>query len=744
MAKGKGGGINIVLSADADALKKGLAEARAALSKTADMAEADQKRLSTAAGKFTSQAANAGSLRQQARALTNLAASYEDMGAAGSKAYRDTLKQAGALRDRMGDLSMAIDAGHAEGKVKVFGQAMQASIGIIAGAEGAMQLFGMKADDAAKVTAKLQSLMAMSQGIGGILALKDAVTALAANITLAGTATAALNAIMSITPLGWLGIGFAAIVAAFGKFTTEAKKVTEAQKTMNSINTETTRVLKEEYAQHLALIGIVKSEVTSKAQKEAALRKLKELYPGYLDQLDIEKTSTKDLNAAMTTLNATIYKRAQAQAAMTELTKIAGEEMNLMAELEKKRDGRLKKSQEMTALGMSPGQQEKALATYDLEIKAIDNSIAKINERKQTALKFLSQNPETAIVANNVSAAEAEQKRKDELAKAEQKRLSDLEKARSKAAEEEKAMLAALADARDLSKGGKEHFESTASFWQMYGARSEESFKEAMENDRQYWDLMTSQGVHNYKQYIEHFRKEFKDAKEFGDMIAPPAAAEVVKANFGKIVTEMDTLAQKLPIGIRIGGQQMVGEINGMVSSATDAIGQLAEDLASKSEYAYKDFGNNLLLAVAGFMQTLGKAIIAAGIASKTFQEALLVNPVLAVGAGVALVAAAGAVKGIMKRGVAQRQTSSNTQSASGDSPGIRMFAEGGIISGPTVGMMGEYPGAKSNPEVVAPLNKLKDMIGGDIGGGQLMARISGQDLLIMLDRAETYRGRVR
>jgi hypothetical protein len=72
------------------------------------------------------------------------------------------------------------------------------------------------------------------------------------------------------------------------------------------------------------------------------------------------------------------------------------------------------------------------------------------------------------------------------------------------------------------------------------------------------------------------------------------------------------------------------------------------------------------------------------------------------------------------------------------------MFAEGGIISGPTVGMMGEYPGAKSNPEVVAPLNKLKDMIGGDMGGGQLMARISGQDLLIMLDRAETYRGRVR
>jgi hypothetical protein len=742
MAKGKGGGINIVLSADADALKKGLAEARAALSKTADMAEADQKRLSTAAGKFTSQAANAGSLRQQQRALTNLAAAYEDMGAAGSKAFRETLKQAGSLRDRMGDLNMAIEAGHAEGKVKVFGQAMQSTIGIIAGAEGAMQLFGMKTDDAAKVTAKLQSLMAMSQGIGGILALKDAVTALSANITIAGTATAALNAVMAITPLGWLGIGFAAIVATFGKFTTEAKKVSEAQKTMNSINTETTRVLKEEYAQHLSLIQIVKSDVTTKGQKEAALRKLKELYPGYLDQLDIEKTSTNDLNAAMTSLNGTIYKRAQAQAAMTELTKIAGEEMTLMADLEKKRDGRLKKSQEMSALGMSPGQQEKALATYDLEIAAIDNSIKKINERKQTALKFLSQNPETAIAANNVSAAEYEQKRKDELAKAEQRRLSDLEKVRAKAAEEQKEMHEALAEGIDLRRTGADQINELGAFWQLYGAQSEKAFLHAMATDRQYWEDMSSQGVTSYKQYLEKFKSQVISVKEFGNLIAPPEASEVIKTNFGKITTQMEGLAVKMKYHMAVGGQAVNNEINQFTATAVDAFGQWIEDMKSGSEYASKDFGNAILMAVANFMQTLGQAIIAAGVASKAVQDYLLVNPVLSIAAGVALVAASGYMRGVMKKGIAGRQ--GPAPSGGSESPGIRMFAEGGIISGPTVGMMGEYPGAKSNPEVVAPLNKLKDMIGGDMGGGQLMARISGQDLLIMLDRAETYRGRVR
>ena len=47
----------------------------------------------------------------------------------------------------------------------------------------------------------------------------------------------------------------------------------------------------------------------------------------------------------------------------------------------------------------------------------------------------------------------------------------------------------------------------------------------------------------------------------------------------------------------------------------------------------------------------------------------------------------------------------------------VSKFADGGIAYGPTLGLMGEYPGARSNPEVIAPLSKLKAMIGG--GGGE-------------------------
>jgi hypothetical protein len=59
---------------------------------------------------------------------------------------------------------------------------------------------------------------------------------------------------------------------------------------------------------------------------------------------------------------------------------------------------------------------------------------------------------------------------------------------------------------------------------------------------------------------------------------------------------------------------------------------------------------------------------------------------------------------------------------------------------------MGEYPNARSNPEVVAPLDKLTSLISGSLGdiggnmGGQLTARISGNDLVILLDRASKNR----
>ena len=65
----------------------------------------------------------------------------------------------------------------------------------------------------------------------------------------------------------------------------------------------------------------------------------------------------------------------------------------------------------------------------------------------------------------------------------------------------------------------------------------------------------------------------------------------------------------------------------------------------------------------------------------------------------------------------------------------VTPFANGGIVYGPTLALMGEYAGARNNPEVIAPLNKLKSLIGnnGSGGGGVYELKVKGRDLVAVL-----------
>ena len=123
----------------------------------------------------------------------------------------------------------------------------------------------------------------------------------------------------------------------------------------------------------------------------------------------------------------------------------------------------------------------------------------------------------------------------------------------------------------------------------------------------------------------------------------------------------------------------------------------------------------------------MGKLAISIGVGVEGIKQSLKsLNPGVAIAAGIALVALGSFAKA--KAGEI------------GSGGGATAFANGGIVSGPTMGLVGEYPGARQNPEVIAPLNKLQTMIGGSGGsqyvnvGGEI--RIEGQDLLIAIQRA--------
>ena len=157
-----------------------------------------------------------------------------------------------------------------------------------------------------------------------------------------------------------------------------------------------------------------------------------------------------------------------------------------------------------------------------------------------------------------------------------------------------------------------------------------------------------------------------------------------------------------------------------LIEDTLTSLGEAIGEMIAGEEQAFQKFGKAALASIAQFMKAFGSALITTAIASDAFQKLILANPMAAAAAGVALVAGSAIITAQLKKG-----------------PEFEKFADGGIVYGPTLGLMGEYPGARSNPEVIAPLDKLRDLItpsGGD-GGFIASTHISGRDLAIVLNR---------
>ncbi len=175
------------------------------------------------------------------------------------------------------------------------------------------------------------------------------------------------------------------------------------------------------------------------------------------------------------------------------------------------------------------------------------------------------------------------------------------------------------------------------------------------------------------------------------------------KAKIEGLVNPLETLNQTL--------QNTFNQLN--IDMLTTFGEQLGELMAG-NEF---DF-TKLATLLADALSSIGKALVAYAVTNGAVAE-LFKNPgtwPAAIVAGVAAIAAGAALKSKL-----------NSQKATA-------FANGGIVSGPTMGLVGEYPGAANNPEVIAPLDKLKSMIGGG-GGGTFVLR--GQDLLLATNRAQ-------
>ena len=161
------------------------------------------------------------------------------------------------------------------------------------------------------------------------------------------------------------------------------------------------------------------------------------------------------------------------------------------------------------------------------------------------------------------------------------------------------------------------------------------------------------------------------------------------------------------------------------MSGVGTAIGEGLGNILS-GDGTFEDLLGGIVKVMGQFLKSLGQQMIQLGIEMLQIKSALAASfstPWAAIVAGVAAIAAGQAMINSFNR----------------RNEGGVALAEGGLAYGPTMALVGDNRGAGSDPEVIAPLSKLRQYGLGhqtiEFVGGTF--RLSGSDLVLAISREQ-------
>jgi hypothetical protein len=172
-----------------------------------------------------------GSLRSQLRAAqADVAALSEKFGATSQQAV-EAAKRAGELKDRIGDAKSLTDAFNPDAKFKSLSSSLSGVAGGFAAVQGGMALFGKQSEDVEKTLLKVQSAMALSQGLQGLGEARDSFKQLKA---VAVDAFKGIKSAIGSTGIGLLVVALGTIYAYWDDIKEAVSGVSQEQKKLNA------------------------------------------------------------------------------------------------------------------------------------------------------------------------------------------------------------------------------------------------------------------------------------------------------------------------------------------------------------------------------------------------------------------------------------------------------------------------------------------------------------------------------
>jgi rubrerythrin len=173
---------------------------------------------------------------------------------------------------------------------------------------------GVESEKVEEALLKVQSAMAIAQGVQGIREAIPAFNGLKNSIVSAASGLTNFQKALIATGLGAIVAVVGALAANWDKVTEFLRGTTKQQEAYNEVANKAVEIASEELNALDKLQRTLDNENLSRKDKNLAVQKLQEEYPNLLQNIDSEKVSLDDLNKAIELNSELVMLNAQMQA----------------------------------------------------------------------------------------------------------------------------------------------------------------------------------------------------------------------------------------------------------------------------------------------------------------------------------------------------------------------------------------------------------------------------------------------
>lgn len=540
-------------------------------------------------------------------------------------------------------------------------------------------------------------------------------TLLTGGILKAASAFAQLNLITKLSTIGIIAAAAAAAVIAFRSLTKSFGELNAKAKINNEINTAANKAIVEERLSVQKLQKVLDSETATRREKQQALQQLKAINSDYFGDLDIENGKVKGLSKSVEGYIKLLTQQAKVKAAQEKLVEIEKQLIDINDQVDQA------KPSVFQSLGNAILSVGNATQLAQRQASTFTNNLAEnrteLEKQKDALLGIITANQQNNDAVNN--AANSTKSLNNSLSNSNPK------------------VTTAKEEVFNLNKNLGEFVRTIESAVTPTTQLGEALRNNLIDGGQAAFLTRTQQAVLSFAQTSESAISPLVSIGEQLEIIANKS--EVLGAAFDADAARLDLYKSSLQNLLNEGLSPQSNAITTLIDKITEleekqapfaaletsakAAASAFSSAASTSAKSFSEIGKAALSSASQVVKAKIVESIAAYIAS-SFGKLGLFGTVLAAGAG-------SVVGGLFNKVLS--------------SVNVPALASGGLAFGETLALVGDNPNASTDPEVIAPLSKLKQFIQPNGGSGFVAStRISGSDLEIIINRALEQKLRTR